>query len=133
MGDTQDENNENIINTHLQEQEQDKEATTSPYVFNCSNPELGNIDWDIKEENITIDEELKQRKKKRTKEAQGFPPMFDDIVAGELLEEEEDVPALADQLPSESRPAIAVDVVDAAAQAIIVTCNLIELTLKPSC
>ena len=49
------------------------------------------------------------------------------------VEEEEDVPALADQLPSESRPAIAVAVADAAAQAIIVTCNLIELTLKPSC
>lgn len=93
MGDTQDENNENIINTHLQEQEQHKEANTSPYVFNCSNPELGSIDWDIKEENITIDEELKQRKKKRTKEVQGFPPMFDDIVAKELLEEEDDVPA----------------------------------------
>lgn len=103
LEDNHDENNENIINTQVQQVDiiegDDDEApleseppirlaSSIPAVFR-SNPQLNTIFWDIEEENITIDEELRQRrKKKRIKETHGgFPPMYDDIVADELEEE----------------------------------------------
>jgi len=96
MNDNDDENNENIINTQTRQVDigvEEEEETpleseppihlVTPSVFLHTNPELNTIYWDVEEENITIDEELKQRKKASLV----MPPMYDDIVADELEEE----------------------------------------------